>query len=214
MALPIRRHGSGPGAVLRGLDPFTDFERMWDQMGRFLEHAAAPTASSAAWLPMAEENENDSSYTVKLELPGYPAENIDIEVEGDQLVISGELSEEHHGKVLTRRQGSFMYRTSLPAGVDPEHCDADLDSGVLILTIPKATRQQPRRKIEIGHGRHSMEGKSPTELAGERAMTPAEEHNAFVAGGADDATRGERRGGAPDGTAPGGSRPEPRPPGT
>ncbi|MEU6865620.1 Hsp20/alpha crystallin family protein [Streptomyces sp. NPDC046876] len=169
--------------MLQGRDPFAEFESMWDQMGRFLEQAAAPAASSGTWLPMAEESEDDDSYTLKLELPGYPAESIDIEAEGEELIVRGELSEEHHGKVLSSRRAGFTYRTSLPAGADPEHCDADLDDGVLTLTVPKTTRQQ-RRKIEIGQHKqqHGLGGKSPGEPAGTSRMTPVEAHNTFVAG--------------------------------
>lgn len=207
MALPIRRRGSSPGAVLRRLDPFADFESMWDQMGRFLEQAATPAAVSGAWLPMAEEEEGDNSYTVKLELPGFPAENIDIEVEGDELVVSGELSEEHQGKVLTRRQGSFMYRTSLPAGADAGRCDASLDNGVLTVTVPK-TAQQQRRKIEIGKGHRTLEGKTPSELAGEGESTTATAQNTYGAGStASSATGTQSGGGPPAGAAPTGAQP-------
>lgn len=181
MALPIRRRGTSPGALISGLDPLADFEKMWDQMGRYLEQAAAPATGSGTWLPMAEEEENENSYTLKLELPGYPPENIDIEMEGDELVISGELSEEHQGKVLTRRHGSFMYRTSLPAAADVEHCDAELDNGVLTLTVPK-TAQPQRRKIEIGKGHRTLEGQAPSKLTGEGGPTTAEARNTFEPG--------------------------------
>ncbi|MEV0411683.1 Hsp20/alpha crystallin family protein [Streptomyces sp. NPDC050448] len=158
MALIMRRRGGLPALAAAGMDPFRQFESMWDEMGQLLERAAVPAATGGAWLPMAEEEETDDSYIVKAELPGYPPENINIEVEGDELVISGELSEEHQGKVLTRRSGKFMYRTSLPAGADSEHCDADLDHGVLTVTVPKMQQQQ-RRKIEIGK-RHAVEGRT------------------------------------------------------
>ncbi|MEW2418484.1 Hsp20/alpha crystallin family protein [Streptomyces sp. NPDC046866] len=205
MVLPIRRHGSSPGAVLRGRDPFTEFESMWDQMGRYLEQAAAPAAGGGVWLPMAEEAESGDSYTVKLELPGYPADSIDIEVEGEELIVSGELSEEHHGKVLSNRRAAFMYRTSLPTGADPERCDADLTDGVLTLTIPKTSRQQ-RHKIEIGHKEQRTEGKTPGELGGESGMTPVEAHNTFVAGAtarAEEEQAGRAAGGTPGTATPG-----------
>lgn len=219
MALPIRRRGNGSGTGMPSLDPFHDFENMWDQMGRFLEQAAMPAAGSGAWLPMAEEEESEDHYTVKLELPGYPKENIDIEVEGDELVISGELSEEHHGKVLTRRKGSFMYRTTVPAGADSEHCQADLDNGVLTVTVPKTAQLQRRRKIEIGQGRVG-EGKGPDEISAESGVTAAEARNTFeeVRGPEPAAGAAEASGtgvpgapGAPDTGAPGGASTGTRP---
>ncbi|MEU3778441.1 Hsp20/alpha crystallin family protein [Streptomyces sp. NPDC032472] len=181
--------------MLHGRDPFAEFESMWDQMGRFLEQAAAPAGGSGTWLPKAEEAEDDDSYTLKLELPGYPAESIDVEVEGEELIVSGELSEEHHGKVLSSRRAGFMYRTSLPAGADPERCDARLDDGVLTLTIPKTTRQQ-RRRIEIAQHKqqHELGGKASGEPAGASRMTPVEAHNTFVAGATARAEEEQARG--------------------
>ncbi|MFF8605733.1 Hsp20/alpha crystallin family protein [Streptomyces sp. NPDC015346] len=162
MGLPIRRGG---GALSRGAmwDPIRDFESMWDEMGRMLERAATP-AGGGTWMPMAEEREDDNAYTVKVELPGFPPENIDLEVEGDELVISGELAEEHSGKVLSRRTGKFMYRTTLPPGADSEQCDAKLDNGILTVTVPKREQRAERRKIEIGTRRTIAGETEPTRM--------------------------------------------------
>ncbi|WP_052713445.1 Hsp20/alpha crystallin family protein [Streptomyces katrae] len=97
---------------------------------------------------MAEEEETDDAYVVRMELPGVPAENVDIEVGDNELSISGEVSEEHRGKVLSRRTGRFSYRTSLPGMVDAGQCDADLSDGMLTVRIAKATERK-RRKIEL-----------------------------------------------------------------
>ncbi|WP_165986065.1 Hsp20/alpha crystallin family protein [Streptomyces sp. YIM 98790] len=160
MALPIRR---GRGLEERGRppltswDPFHEFENMWTEMGRLLEQAAAPAAAAGAWMPMAEEEEEENAYVVRAELPGVPAENIDIEVEGDELLISGELSEERRGKVLSRRTGKFSYRSSLPPGIDADRIDADLSDGILTVRIPKSEESR-RRKIEIGGHRRAGGG--------------------------------------------------------
>jgi HSP20 family protein len=154
MALPIRHAGSTPERrrpAWGALDPYGEFENMWSEMGRLLEQAAAP-AGAAPWLPMAEEEEAEDAYLVRAELPGIPAENVNIEVEGNELSITGELSEEQRGKVLSRRTGRFSYRTSLPGGADSENIDADLTEGILTVRIPKAAEGK-RRKIEIG-GHH------------------------------------------------------------
>ncbi|NBM19663.1 Hsp20/alpha crystallin family protein [Streptomyces sp. GC420] len=134
-------------------EPFGDFEKVWGRMmGRLLEEAAAPSGERR-WMPMAEEEETDDAYVVRAELPGVPADNVTVEVDADELCITGELSEEHRGKVLSRRTGRFVYRTALPSGTDSEHIDADLTDGVLTVRIPKAATAE-RRRIEIGKGRN------------------------------------------------------------
>ncbi|MGW0774980.1 Hsp20/alpha crystallin family protein [Streptomyces sp. NPDC002835] len=160
MALPIRRGGGAPERRRPAwTDPFGEFENMWSEMGKLLEQAAAPIAAGGGvWMPTAEEAEEEGAYVVRAELPGVPAENVDIEVEGDELSITGELSEEKRGKVLSRRTGRFSYRTSLPAGADSDNIDADLTDGILTLRIPKTEKTQ-RRKIEIG-GRRQLTGET------------------------------------------------------
>ncbi|MEV6329984.1 Hsp20/alpha crystallin family protein [Streptomyces sp. NPDC051909] len=151
MALPIRR-GSSPqrrGPMWGSWDPFSEFEDMWSQMGRLLERAAVPAAGPDAWTPMVEEEEEENAYIVRAELPGIPAENLNIELDGSELHISGELTEERPGKVLSRRSGKFAYRTTLPSAIDSDDIDADLSDGVLTVRIPK-TEEAKRRKIEIG----------------------------------------------------------------
>ncbi|MEV4333722.1 Hsp20/alpha crystallin family protein [Streptomyces sp. NPDC049597] len=150
MALPIR-HGGGSSELHRAWDPFSEFEDMWSRMGRLLEQAAAPASTGGVWMPTAEEEEEENAYVVRAELPGVPAESIDIEVEGDELSITGELTEERRGKVLSRRTGRFSYRTSMPTETDSDRIAADLTDGVLTVRIPKRRAgHEKRRRIEIG----------------------------------------------------------------
>ncbi|RSS82182.1 Hsp20/alpha crystallin family protein [Streptomyces sp. WAC06614] len=181
MALPIRR-GGGLSERLRpawgSMDPFRDFENMWGEMGRLLEQAAVPApGESGHWLPMAEETETGDAYVVRMELPGVPADNVNIEVDGNELSISGEISEEQQGKVLSRRTGKFLYRTTLPAAVNAEECEADLSDGLLTLRIPKKAEGK-RHKIELrSQGSKStpgggMEGRqADTSMQGRRGDT-------------------------------------------
>ncbi|NXY99364.1 Hsp20/alpha crystallin family protein [Streptomyces sp. BR123] len=182
MARLIRRCASSPGKVLRALAPFGDFDRVREQTGRFLERAAPP-GSGGAWLPASEEDERDGSFILKLELPGYPADSIDIEVEDGTLIIRGDLPEENRAKVLSRRQGRFVFRAGLPAGADPERCQATLDNGVLTVTVPKPARQR-RRRIEIGQGPAAPRDGTRSGVPREKndGMSPVEAHNTFVAG--------------------------------
>jgi HSP20 family protein len=153
MALPIRRGG---GALRHrpawgAWDPVGDFENIWSEMGKLLEQAT-PTVGAASWMPIAEEEEEEDAYVVRAELPGVPPEHVNIELEGNELSVSGELKEEQRGKVLSRRTGKFSYRTSLPGTADSDNIDADLTNGILTVRIPK-TEEGKRRKIEIGSHR-------------------------------------------------------------
>lgn len=154
MALPMRR-GAAPERRLPPwgmLDPMADFESMWNQMGRLLGQPQLAATATGAWMPMAEEEEAEDAYIVRAELPGISSENVDIELEGNELSITGELGEERRGKALGHRTGRFSYRTTLPSGTDSENIEADLSDGILTVRIPKSDEGK-RRKIEIGEHR-------------------------------------------------------------
>ncbi|MBC9727614.1 Hsp20/alpha crystallin family protein [Streptomyces sp. TRM68367] len=118
-------------------------------MSRAFERGAAPVWGTGSWVPAVEEDETEDAYVIRAELPGIPRENISVDVDEHELQISGELSEERKGQVLSRRAGRFFYRTSLPSGVDGEKVEADLTDGVLTVRLPKAGGTK-RRRIPIG----------------------------------------------------------------
>ncbi|MDD9380406.1 Hsp20/alpha crystallin family protein [Streptomyces sp. ZAF1911] len=160
MNFPVRR-GSGdtmwPRPSWGMVDPWHDFENVWSQMGRFLGQASGPAGAGHGWMPMAEEEETDEAYVIKAELPGVPRDNINVEVDGNDLCITGEMDEKSHGKVLAHLRGRFSYRSSMPSGIDSEHIEAGLDHGVLTVRIPKSGESKPRR---IGIVEVEGEGKS------------------------------------------------------
>jgi HSP20 family protein len=156
------RPGATPARLGR-LGSLWQLENMWSEMGRLLEQAAAPSGT-APWLPVAEEEESEDAYIVRAELPGIPAENVDIELEGNELSITGEISEERRGKVLSRRTGRFSYRTSLPGGADSENIDADLTDGILAVRILKAEEGSAARSRSVVAARSGARRRSRTGL--------------------------------------------------
>jgi len=133
-------------------DPFGDFTQMWNRMAQFFESGGE--AGSERWVPAVETNETDDAYLVRAELPGMKREDVDVELRGNELRITGEVKdeaegkEEAEGKPLRHRQGKFAYRTSLPADADTEKIDAQLTDGILTVRLPKAAQARSRR-IEI-----------------------------------------------------------------
>jgi len=155
MSMPVRRHrGAGPLERPRGWsrNPLAEFDELLSQMGGLLESTvgAAPPAL-AAWAPAADVTEADDAYRVELDLPGVRRADVDVEVSGQELTVSGEIGEREREGVLrrsTRRTGRFEYRMLLPAEVNTEAVKAEMADGVLTITVPKAEAVKPRH-VEI-----------------------------------------------------------------
>jgi HSP20 family protein len=152
--VPERRSTGAPQRweSLSDLDQVTErMRRMLDQTFGGLGWPSPLIADAAGWSPLVDIEEQEDAYVIEAELPGVKREDVDIEVVGRELAITGEIKEkEHKGAVRrrTRRTGRFEYRVRLPDQVDPSKIEASLDQGVLTIRVPKAERAQ-RQKIEI-----------------------------------------------------------------
>ena len=124
-------------------DPFGEFTQLWNRMGQLFE-----PGGRGGWIPAVETEETDDAYLVRAELPGLKRDDVGVELRGNELRITGEVTEETPGKTLRHRHGKFAYRTTLPADADTEKIDAQLADGILTVRLPKATEAQTR-KIEI-----------------------------------------------------------------
>lgn len=102
-------------------------------------------------LPVTNIHETDEAYVLTMEMPGVEKNNVSVELDGDQLVVSGEKSEKVEAKGLLRREiRSEKFRRSFQIGdsVDREHIKAKLEHGVLKLTLPKRPERVGRR-VEV-----------------------------------------------------------------
>jgi len=103
--------------------------------------------------PAVDIVESADAYLVKAELPGLSPENIDVQVENDVLTLRGErkseTNEERGGyRRVERSYGSFARSFVLPKGTKAESIDAQIEHGVLTVTIPKVAAQTAR-KVEV-----------------------------------------------------------------
>jgi HSP20 family protein len=157
MTLPARR-GRTPRTVQHPMGwartPFAELDDLLNQMGGLIEAGAAETAT-AAWTPLADVSEGDNAYRVEVELPGIRTSDIDVAVSGQELQVSGEIGERQQQGTLrrsSRRTGRFEYRVMLPMDVDADGVTAEMDNGVLAITVPKAEADKPRRVRITEHG--------------------------------------------------------------
>ncbi|MCA9150709.1 MAG: Hsp20/alpha crystallin family protein [Planctomycetales bacterium] len=128
------------GDIQRGLEDW--FRHMWDE---------EPTREMLAELtPRIDLAETDKEYEVSVELPGMKPEEINVELHGDTLTISGERKEESKSQDKTfhrveRRYGSFRRVIGLPDAGDPGSVTAACKDGVLNVVVPKATVSRPTK---------------------------------------------------------------------
>jgi HSP20 family protein len=150
--LPERRSS----ATAERWEPLSEFEQVTERMRRMLDQTfggfawGRPT-EAAGWSPLVDIEEQDDAYVLEAELPGVKREDVDIEVVGNEIQITGEIKERERKGALrrrARRTGRFEYRVRLPDHVDASKVEADLDQGILTVRVPKAERSQ-RQKVEI-----------------------------------------------------------------
>lgn len=111
-----------------------------------------PGAQQPALLPPVDVVEDASGITLHADLPGVSKENLNVHVDGDALIIEGEMALEipkdmeatHIEVSLPRFRRVFTLSKELDAG----KLTAELKQGVLKLRIQKAEHAKPRR-IEV-----------------------------------------------------------------
>ena len=115
---------------------------------------------SSAWRPSVDIQEKDNNYLISVEIPGVEEKDIKLNVDGDQLTISGEKRQEEaseeKGKYhrVERRYGSFYRMLSLPHDANAQDIHASFKDGVLEVSVPRDKNKQPEggRSIPITKG--------------------------------------------------------------
>ena len=97
--------------------------------------------------------DNDDAITVRAEVPGFTAKDVEVKVEPARLLIRGEADQNKHrtvGKtVYSECQKNQLFRVlNLPTKVNPDKVSASLQDGVLNITLPKASPAKAN-KVEV-----------------------------------------------------------------
>jgi HSP20 family protein len=99
--------------------------------------------------PAIDMYQTDDEVVVKAALPGFKADEVQINVTGDVLTIRGEMKQEEEKKdrawhIREQRWGSFERSVALPTAVTSDKANADFENGILTITLPKAEEVKPR----------------------------------------------------------------------
>ena len=185
------------GLAGRG-DPFLslhrEMNRLFDDTFRGIDQGEARSGSFLA--PSLDVHESGDEFCVTADLPGIAPEDIDLQIEGDTLTISGESkrAQERDDKgyhVMERSSGSFRRTLRLPFEPDADKVKAECRNGVLTVHVPKSAQQQRARKITVSGSSASpqqVEGRSwaANDERGEDRQMAASQGSQRQEGGADD----------------------------
>jgi HSP20 family protein len=91
-------------------------------------------------------DDNDREYVIRAQAPGFEAEDFDVQVRGNHLVIRAQHQEERDGKNGSHRHfGHYHQSVPLPYGVQSDKIDARYRSGILELHVPKSKEGHGKR---------------------------------------------------------------------
>jgi HSP20 family protein len=111
------------------------------------------TVPGRYYVPYADIYETDDALCVVMEMPGVEKKDLNVALENSVLRVDGQINfAKYEGMepVYTEYNiGHYARSFTLSNKVDQEQISAQLDDGVLTLTLPKAKEAQPR-KIAIG----------------------------------------------------------------
>ncbi len=116
-----------------------------------------PTATKPAksFIPAADVLETEQGFELHIALPGVAKEDIIIDFQEGQLVISGErkaLAADENAPKFRRLEtgfGSFTRSFRLPDTVDVTAIDAQLNDGILRVALPFDGRKVTKHHIEV-----------------------------------------------------------------
>lgn len=134
-------------------DPFGGLQKEMDDLLNRFQTDWNGDRFPAISIPAADLSETDEALQIRMDMPGLKAEEINIEVSGNTIRISGEHKEEKEQKGKTyhrieRRSGSFARAMTLPAPVKEDQVTAECNDGVLTITLPK-TEAAKTRKVTV-----------------------------------------------------------------
>ncbi|GAB4941269.1 hypothetical protein MAHJHV49_07010 [Mycobacterium avium subsp. hominissuis] len=124
------------------------FDNFFDD---FFDSVRWPSAVVRQPLTDISYSDDGKAMRIDMEVPGYQPDDIQMSVENGVLEISGERSEkeEHKDKdrsyMVREMSRSFARRVVLPDGCDSDSIAAELDNGILKVTVPMAEKHAAKR---------------------------------------------------------------------
>jgi HSP20 family protein len=189
-----------------GRDPFMslhrEMNRLFDDVFRSMgedERGGGITS------PQLDVHESEQELCITADLPGVAEADIDLQLDGDMLIIRAEKRQQQEReksgyRLIERSSGAFQRGLRLPFEANPESVKAEYENGVLTIHVPKQAQQERSRRIPVSRrGDASTKtieagsGPANDESAAERQQA-ASGGNTRQAGGSQDSSAAQQGG--------------------
>lgn len=117
----------------------------------FGQKAGAASDSDLCWRPATDVYETATEFVVQMDLAGMDPAQIQVDFEGQSLVVRGVRSESadpgrKHFHTMEINVGPFVRRVPVIEGVDADSATATYRGGFLFVTFRKGEPRVPRRR--------------------------------------------------------------------
>lgn len=135
-----------------GLSTFEEIDKLVDNFWR----SVGMPSSSFSLSSVDIYSQDDKNMVVEMQAPGFDADDIELNVRNGVLEVRGEKVEKDEQKdgkrsyMVRERNASFARRVVLPEGADADNISAELDKGLLKVTVPVNRPEAKRIKVNGG----------------------------------------------------------------
>lgn len=128
---------------MKPFDIISRMEKEFEELKKFFGFAIARKR------PFCDLLERENEILLKVDMPGFSKDEIDLEIGEKYVRIKAEKREEEKGDyIFKERVKSFYRHIELPCEIKEEEAKAKLKDGVLEIIMPKKERKKGR-KIEV-----------------------------------------------------------------
>jgi len=132
-------------------EPARDFMTLREAMDHLFDDAfTRPLNIRDGWsAPAIDMYQTDDEVVVRASLPGFMADDVQINITGEVLTLKGELKAQDEKQdrawhIREQRWGAFERAVALPTDVMADKAKAEFENGILTVTLPKAEEVKPK----------------------------------------------------------------------
>ena len=127
-----------------------EMDQLQREMNRLFDVTSRGRVFTAPSYPAMNIWTNEDGQLISAEMPGVHPDDIEIDVTGDALSISGErkqdeVAEEALYHRRERSYGTFSRTIQLPFMVDTNKVEANFKNGILMISLPRAEADKPKK---------------------------------------------------------------------